>query len=258
MPRLHIVIPVFNERDTLDPCLARVVAADLPPGWTCRIIVIDDHSKPIDFKAAEITAARISQHGHDVSLHRHRQNFGKGAALQTGFDIILAEDNPDTDVVIIQDADVEYDPADYAPLLVPIITGSADAVIGTRWGTHRPSGSLKRRFHEWGNRLLTTLSNIMTGFSVTDMECCYKLMPVSLLRRVRPMLTEPRFGIEPQIVAALARLDARVVEVPVSYDPRGVASGKKIGWRDGVRALLVIARERFHRPTKPHSGTHPP
>src|SRR5205823_5035263 len=138
----------------------------------------------------------------------------------------------------------------YAKLMQPIIAGQADAVVGTRWGRHRPLASFKHRVHALGNSALTLMSNIMTGYRVSDMECCYKVVSVRLLRQLRPLLTEQRFGIEPQYVAALSRLKARLAEVPVSYDPRGLAEGKKIGWRDGVRALLVIARERF-RTTKP-------
>ncbi len=247
MPRLHVVIPVFNERETLEPCLDRVIATELPTGWSRHLLVVDDHSEPATFNAAQSLITRLAQAGHDISLHRHGKNLGKGAALQSGFDIILAQDVPDTDVVIIQDADIEYDPEDFAALLQPIIAGDADAVIGTRWGTHRKSDSLKRRTHECVNRFLTQLSNVMTGYRISDMECCYKLFPVALLRRIRPMLNEPRFGIEPQIVASLARLRVRVTEVPVSYDPRSQTSGKKIGWRDGLRALIVIAKERCRR-----------
>lgn len=244
MPRLHIVIPVYNEHDTLGPCLERVIAAPLPDGWSKRLVVIDDYSEVAHYDAAKRIVAELAANGHDIAIHRHETNHGKGAALQTGFDLILAGVPDDDDVAIIQDADVEYDPNDYAALLQPIINGAADAVIGTRWGEHRPGGSLKRRIHELGNRALTSFSNHMTGFRVSDMECCYKLLPILLLEKIRPALTEQRFGIEPQIVAALARDKARVTEIPVSYHPRGFASGKKIGWRDGVHALRVIAREK--------------
>jgi glycosyltransferase involved in cell wall biosynthesis len=188
---------------------------------------------------------RVQRDGKPLRFLRHEINQGKGAALQTGFDAILKSDAPDDDLVIIQDADLEYDPNDYASLMRPIIGGEADAVVGTRWGRHYKADSLKRRIHAMGNGALTRLSNLMTGIRVSDMECCYKIMPVSVLRRLRPMLSEKRFGIEPQIVAGLSRLKVRVAQAPVKYDPRGLAEGKKIGWRDGVRALMVIARERF-------------
>ena len=247
MPVLHVIVPIYNERETLESCLGRVLAAPLPDGWTRALLLVDDHSDAEHAPAVRALADRLATDGHRVRLHRHEVNRGKGAALQTAFDLILDGDEPGGDLVIIQDADLEYDPDDYPRLMEPIVSGRADAVLGTRWGEHRVLTRLKHRVHAWGNAVLTRLSNLMTGFRVTDMECCYKLMPVSLLRRVRPMLSEERFGIEPQIVAALARLGARVTEVPIRYTPRGPAAGKKIGWVDGVRAIWVIARERRRR-----------
>jgi glycosyltransferase involved in cell wall biosynthesis len=246
VPTLHVVIPVYNERNTLSPCVRRVLASPLPAEWDVRIQLIDDHSDDAHFPAVEALAHALEHERQPITLHRHEINKGKGAALQTGFDIILAlPEVRDDDLVIIQDADLEYDPDDYSRLMQPIIDGKADAVVGTRWGEHRPLPSLKHKVHALGNGVLTLLSNMMTGYRVSDMECCYKVVPVHMLRNLRPLLSENRFGIEPQYVAALARLRARVAEVPVNYDPRGLAEGKKIGWRDGVRALIVIARERF-------------
>ena len=246
MPTLHVVIPVFNEPETLRPCLDRIVAVSLPENWHPRIILVDDHSRAASFADAEKLVEELTQRGCSVELHRHVRNRGKGAALRTGFDVLVkSPDVPDDDLVIIQDADLEYDPEDYPALMEPLLANRADAVLGTRWGPHFPVHSLKRRLHALGNGVLTKLSNLMTGYRVSDMECCYKLMRVSFLRRLRPALTEERFGIEPQIVAGLARLSARVEEVPVRYDPRGIDAGKKIGWVDGLRALYVIARERF-------------
>ncbi len=247
MPTLHIVIPVYNERGTLAEILHRTMAADLPDGWRRNITLIDDGSSSQHFAGVLGTVNALQQAGEPLVFIKHEVNRGKGAALQTGFDAILKSDAPDDDLVIIQDADLEYDPADYASLMQPIMTGDADAVVGTRWGKHYRFKSLKHRIHAMGNGALTLLSNTMTGFRVSDMECCYKIMPVKVLRGLRPMLTEQRFGIEPQIVAGLARLKMRVVERPVKYDPRGLAAGKKIGWRDGVRALVVITRERFRK-----------
>ena len=249
MPTLHVVIPVYNERGTLDECIKRVFAAPLPQGWNLDVTLVDDCSDASHFPAVEALACRLKSEGKPLTFLRHPVNRGKGAALQTGFDAVLNHNPPadDRDVAIIQDADLEYDPNDYASLLKPIIDGRADAVLGTRWGDHYQYKSLKHRIHAMGNGTLTLMSNLMTGYRVSDMECCYKLFPISLLRRLRPMLTEQRFGIEPQIVASLSRLKAKVSEAPVSYDPRGIAAGKKIGWKDGVRALVVIARERFRR-----------
>jgi glycosyltransferase involved in cell wall biosynthesis len=243
---LHVVIPVYNEKGTLEPCVRRVLAAPLPPAWKIDITLVDDHSSDSHFPAVESLVKRLSSEGRPLEFLRHAVNRGKGAALQTGFDAILNHNPPpDDDLVVIQDADLEYDPNDFAALMQPLLEGRADAAIGTRWGTQYRYKSLKHRVHALGNNALTMLSNLMTGYRVSDMECCYKMVPIVLLRRLRPMLTESRFGIEPQFVAGLSRLHARVAEVPVRYDPRGVAEGKKIGWKDGVRALIVIAREKF-------------
>ena len=247
MSTLHIVIPVFNERGTLAELVQRVLQTTLPDGWDRLITLVDDCSSPSHFPAVQDLVNRLHAERKPLRFLRHEVNKGKGAALQTGFDAILASSAPSDDLVIIQDADLEYDPGDYASLMEPIIRGEADAVIGTRWGEHYQYKSLKHRVHAMGNGALTMLSNMMTGFRVSDMECCYKLMPVKMLRELRPMLSEQRFGIEPQIIAGLARLKKRVVQRPVKYDPRGLAAGKKIGWRDGVRALVVITRERWRK-----------
>jgi glycosyltransferase involved in cell wall biosynthesis len=249
MPTLHVVIPVYNEPGTLEPCIRRVLAAPLPDRWTCRITLVDDGSDEAHLHAIDLLLQQLRAESQPIDFHCHSINRGKGAALQTGFDAILNHHPPfqDDDLVIIQDADLEYDPGDFAVLMQPVLLGSADAVVGTRWGGHHRYKNLKQRIHGLGNGMLTRLSNAMTGYRVSDMECCYKLMPLSLLRRLRPMLTEQRFGIEPQIVAGLSRLRAKVAQAPVKYDPRSIAAGKKIGWRDGVRALIVIARERLKR-----------
>jgi glycosyltransferase involved in cell wall biosynthesis len=247
VPTLHIVIPFYNEGPTCEPCARRVVGAALPEGWSRALIVVDDHSRDQDHRSLEEVAAQLAAEGHRVLLRRHEVNRGKGAALQTGFDTLLAADPPDDDVVIIQDADLEYDPADYGRLMEPLLAGDADAVIGTRWGGHRPVTGIKARLHRWGNGVLTRLSNLMTGLDLSDMECCYKLLTIDRLRVVRPWLSEQRYGVEPQLVAALSRSRTRVVQVAVSYDPRTTTEGKKIGWVDGVRALYVIARERARR-----------
>ncbi len=247
MPTLHVVIPVYNEGPTFEPCARRVVAAALPEGWTRTVVVVDDHSRDRDRRLLADVATGLEAAGHQVDVRRHEANRGKGAAVQTGFDALLAADLPDDDLVIIQDADLEYDPADYSRLMAPLLAGSADAVVGSRWGGHRRVRGVKSRLHAWGNGVLTRLSNMMTGLDLNDMECCYKLVTLGLLRRLRPWLSEQRYGVEPQFIAALPRLGARVAQVAVSYDPRSTAEGKKIGWVDGVRALYVIARERLRR-----------
>jgi glycosyltransferase involved in cell wall biosynthesis len=245
MPVLHVVVPVYNEGETLERCLQRVVAAPLPPPWTQHVHLVDDHSADDLFEQARRIIVRLQEAGHCFGLHRHEVNLGKGAALQTGFDAILNEDPEDDDLVVIQDADLEYDPSQFRDLMEPILAGRTRAVLGTRWGDHAELRGVHRRVHAFGNRALTWLSNAMTGLRVTDMECCYKVMTVGVLARLRPMLTEQRFGIEPQIVAGLACLGEHVEEVPIRYAPRGHDAGKKIGWRDAARAVWVIGRERF-------------
>ena len=236
MPTLHVVIPVFNEAETLSTILDRVQAVALPEPWHINITVVDDGSSA-DF-AAVLEETIIDR---PLDLIRHDHNQGKGAALRTGFDAVLqhAEEH---DAVVVQDADLEYDPNDLANLLEPIAQGNADAVVGTRWGPHHRIQGLWPRLHRGINGLLTFLSNRLSGLRLTDMECCQKMLTMRTLRTVRPHLTEDRFGVEPQLIAALAAYRVRLQEVPVSYQPRSTSEGKKIGWQDGVRALLVIAR----------------
>ena len=245
MPVLHVVIPFYNEAGTIRRIVQHVLEAGLPAGWSRALVVVDDHSTPADRQVLNELAATLTSQGHRIRVCGHKHNLGKGAALQTGFDAVLAAGSPDDDAVIIQDADLEYDPADYRHLIERLLEDELDAVVGSRWGGHHVQTSFARRLHAVGNQTLTWCSNRMTGLDLHDMECCYKLLSVRMLRRLRPLLTESRFGCEPQIVAALSRLGARVGEAPVSYNPRSTAQGKKIGWKDGVRALWVIARERF-------------
>ena len=244
MPCLHVVVPVYNELKTLGPCLRRVVGVRLPESWTLSLRLVDDHSDPPGHEEAQRVVRELAGDGYTIGITRHETNRGKGAALQTGFDDILVDADA-ADIVTIQDADLEYDPEDLPRLMQPVLDGTTRAVVGTRWGDHTPLHGLKRRVHAIGNGTLTWMSNAMTGYDLTDMECCYKMLTVELLGRVRPMLSEERFGIEPQIIASLARLGETVRQVPVSYDPRGLSAGKKIGWVDGLRAVYVIARERM-------------
>ena len=236
MPTLHVVIPVFNEAETLATILDRVQAVSLPEPWHIHITVVDDGSSA---NFAEILEETIADR--PVDLIRHKHNQGKGAALRTGFDAVLQR-GEECDAVVVQDADLEYDPNDLAALLEPIAQGNVDAVVGTRWGPHHRIQGLWPRLHRGINGLLTFLSNRLTGLRLTDMECCQKMLTMPTLRAVREHLTEDRFGVEPQLIAALAAYRVRLQEVPVSYQPRSTSEGKKIGWQDGVRALLVIAR----------------
>jgi glycosyltransferase involved in cell wall biosynthesis len=250
MPTLHVVMPVYDEGPTLAEIVRRVLDAALPAGWSLDLTMVDDGSRAA---AAALAAQCAASHGNRVRLIVHPANRGKGAALMTGFDAVLARAS-DADAVLVQDADLEYDPADYRALVATLADPAVGAAFGNRWGgSERRAGY--RRLHAMANGLLTAASNRATGLGVHDMECCYKLLRVPVLRAARPWLTEERFGIEPQIAAALARARVRVAEVPVRYAPRTFAEGKKIRWTDGVRALWVIARERVRR--TPPTATAP-
>ena len=243
MPTLYVVIPVFNEPETLGYCVRKVLAVSLPVAWTMRIVLINDGSDSVTRLASEQLTAQFPN---SMTLLHHQVNRGKGAALQTGFAHVVTTSKNDLDAMIIQDADLEYDPNDFVPLIHALESNATNcSAFGNRWH----NGSVQPGAHGWlhmrANRLLTTLSNLATGLRVTDMECCYKIIPVEVLRKILPMLTENRFGIEPQIAAALSRTGVLVVEVPVSYSPRSIKDGKKIGPIDGVRALWVIFRSKF-------------
>jgi len=256
VPVLYCVIPVYDEPETLEPCVSRVLAATLPGPWSISVILVDDASGHPTRAAAERLVEAHRGHPGRVELLCHVVNRGKGAALRTAFRRVLDRCADEDDAVIIQDADLEYDPADFAALLAVLPGGCSTAVYGNRW-SGSAKGSIVRRLHRGGNRLLTGISNLLTGYRVGDMECCYKLLRVGLLRRVLPQLSEDRFGIEPQLTAALAREGAEVVEVPVHYAPRSFDAGKKIGWRDGVRAVWVMVRERFRSSLPADRGTAP-
>ena len=236
MPTLIVVMPVFNEPATLATAVARVKSAPLPHGWSTQVVLVDDGS---DAPTRALVAA-LGDSG-DATVLLHPQNRGKGAAIRSGFVDALSKAHAD-DCILVQDADLEYDPRDFAPLLAPAIAGTADLVLGNRFAT-APIG-LKRTLHRTLNGLLTLSSNLMTGLKVRDMECCLKLFTAPALARVIADLDEERFGIEPQIVAAAARHGLRVCEVPVTYAPRSFDEGKKIRMKDGLRVFVVLWRER--------------
>lgn len=237
MPILHLVIPFLDEETTLGTIVERVQACDWPAGWSARVILVDDGSGSSAADSARGLAERTG-----TMLIRHEVNRGKGAALRTGFRAALDTARPD-DVVGVQDADLEYAPADLVPMVAAFAQpGRAfDAAFGNRWTGERRSAI--RRVHRFGNRTLTSLSNALTGLRVRDMECCYKVIRVPMLERILPDLDEDRFAIEPQLAAALARHGARVVEFPVSYDPRSFSEGKKIGVGDAIAAFAAMLRE---------------
>ncbi len=255
MPVLYCVMPVYNEPETLERCVGRVLGAALPPAWSLALIMVDDASNDATREAAARIVEAHRGHPGRVELLTHLVNRGKGAALRTGFRRVLERSADDADAVVVQDADLEYDPGDLGALVEALPGGGHGAVFGNRWGANAPA-EMVRRLHRGANRALTAMSNLLTGFRIGDMECCYKLLPVPLLRRVLPWLDEDRFGVEPQLTAALAREGAEIVEVPVRYEPRGFSAGKKIGPRDGVRAVWVILRERL-RPRPPSAPRAP-
>ena len=231
---LSIVIPVYNEEATLADLIRKVCSVDLALlGLNREIIVVDDCSQD----GTGTIAQGLAQEG-TIRLIRHNLNQGKGAALQTGFREARG------DILVIQDADLEYDPEEYPRLLKPILDGKADVVYGSRF----MGGEAHRVLYFWhyvGNRFLTLLSNMMTNLNLTDMETCYKVFRAEIIKSIR--LEEKRFGFEPEVTAKIARLGCRVFEVGISYSGRTYAEGKKINWKDGLRALWCIFRYRFIR-----------
>ena len=234
MPLLSIVVPAYNERATVAELLDRVAAAPLPPGVEREIVVVDDHSTDGTRELLRELAGRGSP---AFRLVEQERNQGKGAALRAGFAAATGE------LILIQDADLEYDPRDYPRLLQPILDGEADVVYGSRFlgGPHR----VLFYWHYLGNRLLTTLSNMLTDLNLTDMETCYKVFRRELLAGLT--LRSNRFGIEPELTARFAQRRARIYEVPISYHGRTYAEGKKIGWRDGFAAIWAILRYNLGR-----------
>jgi glycosyltransferase involved in cell wall biosynthesis len=224
-PCLAVVIPVYNEAATISGVVKAVAAQPL----VREIIIVDDASRDGTWDVLQ----RVAKETPAVRLFQHTANQGKGAALRTGFAQAMAP------LVIVQDADLEYDPADYSKLCRPILTGKADVVMGSRFlgtGEHR----VLYYWHSVGNRLLTTLSNMATGINLSDMETGYKVFRREVIQGIR--IEESRFGFEPEIVAKVSKMKVSIYEVPISYYGRTYAEGKKIGWRDGLSALRCIIK----------------
>lgn len=224
--KLSIVIPAYNEKNTIRAIVDRVRATPFEK----ELIIVDDCSKD-----GTRDILRELEREPDIRVIYHEVNQGKGAALRTGFTHARG------DIVIVQDADLEYDPAEYGALIDPIVTDKADVVYGSRFlgGPHR----VLYFWHSIGNRLLTLLSNMTTDLNLTDMETCYKVFRREVIQRVT--IRSNRFGVEPEITAKIARMGVRVYEIPISYNGRRYSEGKKIGWKDAISAFYCIIKYRF-------------
>jgi len=225
---LGVVMPVYNEEKTIHLIVEKVLARP----EVAELVMVNDCSKDGTWARMQELAKTDSR----IRIFTHEVNQGKGAALRTGFEHVQS------DIVIIQDADLEYDPDEYPKLLAPILLGKADVVFGSRFlgsGMHR----VLYFWHSVGNQFLTLMSNMFTNLNLTDMETCYKVFRREVLQKIR--IQENRFGFEPEITAKVAKLRVPIYEISISYYGRTYEEGKKIGWRDGFRAIWCILKYRF-------------
>lgn len=230
--KLSIIIPAYNEAKTIHLILDRVKAVELVNNIAKELIIVDDCSKDDTKRAIQNYIEKNPSL--DIQYFKHKVNKGKGAALHTGIDKATG------DHIIIQDADLEYDPQEYNELLKPIISGDADVVYGTRFFGGKPHRILFF-WHTIGNKLLTFISNLFTNLNISDMETCYKLFRSDIIKGLS--LKENRFGFEPEVTAKISRIKGiRIYEVGISYYGRTYEDGKKIGWKDGVRAIYCIIK----------------
>ena len=229
-PCVSVVMPVFNESASIDVVVRRIFAQKC----VRELIAVDDCSQDGSWQRLAVLAKGEPR----MRVVRHEGNRGKGAALRTGFALATSE------IVLVQDADQEYDPSEYDKLIAPILADQADVVFGSRFLGGGPHRALYY-WHYLGNNLLTTLSNIFTNINLTDMETCYKVFRREIIQRIA--IEENRFGFEPEITAKIARLRARIYEVPIAYYGRTYEEGKKIRWQDGFRALWCILKYGLRR-----------
>ncbi len=223
--KLSLVIPVYNEAEHLEDFFEKLKKKSIHP--EVEYIIVDDHSSDDSWGVIQALSKK-----HNIVIYRQERNIGKGAALHKGIELATG------DIIAIQDADFEYDPSDLGSLIRPIVLGEADVVYGSRF--RKSSHQVHRTFHYLVNRILTLLSNLMSGLYLTDMETCYKVFRADIIKAIE--LESQRFGFEPEITAKISKLRIRVQEYPIAYYPRNYDEGKKINWKDGVAALWFVLK----------------